>query len=94
MLDYLIYLFDSGFEYIRTGCRRSSISACHEYVGNKPVGQHPHVCALLKGVFNQQRPTQPRYVFIWEIQTVLGFVKCQQSGWLYHMLLELQKLII
>ena len=33
----------------------------------------------LKGVFNQ-RPPQPRYVFIWDIQTVLDFVKCQRSG--------------
>ena len=57
----------------------SAISAYYEYVDNKPVGQRPHVCALLKGVFNK-RPPQPRYVFIWEIQTVLDFVKCQWSG--------------
>ena len=26
-----------------------------------------------------ERPPQPRYVFIWDIQTVLDFVKCQLS---------------
>ena len=55
------------------------ISTYHGYVDNKPVGQHSHVCALLKGVFNK-RPPQPICVFIWDIQTVLDFVKCQWSG--------------
>ena len=79
MLDYLSYLFDLDYEYRKVGCHRSAISAYHEYVDNEPVGQHPHVCALLKGVLNEGRP-QPRYVFIWDIQTVLDFVKCQWSG--------------
>ena len=52
VLDYLSYWFDSGFEYRIIGCHRSAISAYHEHVDNKPVGQHPHVCALLKGMFN------------------------------------------
>ena len=78
VLDYLSYLFNLGYEYRTIGCHRSTISAYHEYVDNKPVRQHSHVCALLKGVFNE-RPPQPRYVFIWDIQTVLDFVKCHWS---------------
>ena len=73
VLDYLSYLFDLGYEYRTVGCHMSAISAYPEYVDNKPVGQHPHVCALSKGVFNE-RTAQPRYVFIWDIQTVLDFV--------------------
>ena len=76
MLDYLSYLFDLGYEYRAVGFHRSAISANREYVDKKPVSQHPHVCALLKGAF-YERPPQPRYVFIWDIQTVLYFVKCQ-----------------
>ena len=79
VLDYLSYLFNLGYEYRTIGCHRSTISAYHEYVDNKPVRQHSHVCALLKGVFNE-RPPQPRYVFIWDIQTVLDFVECKWSG--------------
>ena len=56
---------------------RSAISAFHEYVEGKPVGKHPQVCALLSGVFNE-RPPQPRYVFIWDVQVVLNFIK---SNW-------------
>lgn len=46
------WIFDSGFECRTTGCHRSAISAYHEYVEKNPVGQRPHVCALLKEVFN------------------------------------------
>ena len=79
MLDYLSYLLDSGFEYRTIGCHRPAISAYHGYVDNKSVDQYPHACTLLKGVFNQ-RPPQRKYVFIWDIQTVLDFVKSQWSG--------------
>ena len=75
VLDYLSYLFDLGFEYRTIGCHRCTISVHHEYVDNKPVGQYPRMCLLLKGVFNQ-RPARPRCVFI---QTFLDFVKCQWS---------------
>ena len=78
MLDYLSYLFDLAYKYRTVGFHRSAISAYHEYVDNKPVGQHPHVHDFLKVVF--QRPSQPRYIFIWDIQTVLDFVKCKWSG--------------
>ena len=78
-VELLSYLFDLVYEYITIGCHRSAISAYHEYVDNKPVGQHLHLCALLKRVFNQ-RPPQPRCAFVWDIQTVLDFVKRQWSG--------------
>ena len=64
VLDYLSYLFDSGFEYRKNFCcHKSTISTYREYVDNKPVGQHPHACALLKGVFNQ-RPTHNLDMFL------------------------------
>ena len=76
MLDYLSYFFYLGYEYRTVGYQRSVISAYHECVDNKPVDQHPHVRALLKGVFNE-RPPQPRYVFICDIQSILDFAKYQ-----------------
>ena len=75
-MDNLSYLFDLGYEYRTAGFHMHATSAYHEYVDNKPVGQHPHVCALLKGVFNE-RPPQPRYILILDVQTVLDFVKSQ-----------------
>ena len=67
MLDYLSYLFDLDYEYRKVGCHRSAISAYHEYADNKSVGQHPHVCALLKRVLNEGRHEgrpQPRCLYL------------------------------
>ena len=35
-------------------CRRSAISAFHNYVDGKPVDQHPEVCSLVSGIFNNR----------------------------------------
>ena len=58
ILDYLAYLSENGFQYRTIGCHRSAISAFHEHIDRKPVGQHPQVCALMSGVINN-RPPQP-----------------------------------
>ena len=55
-MNHLSFLFDAGLDYRTTGCHSSAISAYHEYNDEKPVGQHPKVCVLLKGVFNKRRP--------------------------------------
>ena len=47
ILDYLAFLFEKGYEYRTIGCHRSSISAFHDYVDGKSVGQHPEVCGFL-----------------------------------------------
>ena len=63
ILDYLAFLFEKSYEYRTIGCNRSAISAFHDYVDRKHVGQHPEVCALVSGIFNN-RPPQPRYMFV------------------------------
>ena len=80
VLNCLRYLSHSGFECRTNNCHRCAISVYQEYVDNKPLGQHPHVCPLLKKVFNY-RPPQSRYVFIWYIQAVLDFIKWQWIGY-------------
>ena len=45
---------------------RSAISAYHVHIDCKSVGKYPKVCALLAGIFNQ-RPSQSRYVFTWDV---------------------------
>ena len=44
----------------------------------KPVGKRPRVCALLTGVFNQ-RPPQPCYTFVWDVEIVLVYLKTNVS---------------
>ena len=76
-MHYLSYLFYLDFEYGTIGCQKCAIFAYHEYVDNKSMSQHPHICAFLKGVFNQ-RSSQPSMSLFHT--TFLDFVKCQWSG--------------
>jgi len=42
------------------------------------VGENPRVCALLVGIFNQ-RPPQPRYTFIWDVEILIKFIKAEMA---------------
>ena len=73
-IDYLTSFFEDGLKYNTTGVHRSAISAYHEKGDDMPVGQHPLVTSLMAGIFNS-RPPQPRYIFVWDVQVVLNFIK-------------------
>ena len=62
------------FEYFTINTYRSALSAYHEKVDNQPVGKRSKVCNLMTGVFNRN-PPKPRYVFIWDIEQVLTFIR-------------------
>ena len=74
ILDFLGELFDAGYEYRTINSNRSAISAYHQTIDSKGVSSNNKVCKLLSGVFNS-RPPQPKYTFIWDVQTVLGYIK-------------------
>ena len=74
ILNYLSILFEKGLQHRTINSHHSVISAYHNYVDGKPVGKHPRVCALLTGVFNQ-RPPQPRYTFVCDVEIVLVYLK-------------------
>ena len=38
------------------------------------AGSHPHVCRIVKGVF-EQRPALPHYADTWDVNTVLNTLK-------------------
>ena len=71
-------MFGKGLQYRTINSHRSAISAYHNYVDRKPVGKHPRVYALLTGFFNQ-RPPQPRYTFVWDVEIVLVYLKTNMS---------------
>lgn len=56
-----------------------------------PVGQHPLVIRLLKGVFNQ-RPPQPRYTHTWDVAKMLTYLKSLGSNESLSLKLLTQKL--
>ena len=38
------------------------------------MGKHTRVCNLVAGVYNK-RPSEPRYCFVWDVETVLRYLK-------------------
>uniref|UniRef100_A0A1X7UF04 Core-binding (CB) domain-containing protein n=1 Tax=Amphimedon queenslandica TaxID=400682 RepID=A0A1X7UF04_AMPQE len=63
-----------GYQYNSIGAYRSAISSVHDKVDGVPVGQHPLVTRLIKGIFNN-RPPIPRYSSTWDVQTVLRYLE-------------------
>ena len=76
ILEFLSQLFQNGLQYRTINNYRSAISAFHDHIQGKPVGDHPKIRSLVAGVFNS-RPPQPRYCFIWNVQTVIDFIKSE-----------------
>ena len=79
ILDYLAFLFEKSYEYRTIGCHRSPISAFHDYVAGKPIDQHPEVCVLVSGIFNN-RPPQRRYMFVWSLKSVINYIKTKSKN--------------
>ena len=72
--DFLALCFQEGYAY-RTICMiRSAISAYHDPMGGRPVGEHPTIMKLLAGVKNL-RPIPDKFPIIWDIDSVLHFLK-------------------
>ena len=65
-------MFQQNYQYRTINNHRSAISAYHPKSDNFPVGQHPLVCKLLAGIFNE-RPPQPRYQQTWDVKLVLDY---------------------
>ena len=61
VLEYLTHLFDRGLKYSTVNIHRSAISSTLPLVDGVPVGQHPFVKRLMKGVFNKRPPSRRLY---------------------------------
>ena len=69
-LDFLSELFEDGLQHRTINSIRSAVSMTHDRVEGVPIGQHPLVTRLLKGVYNL-RPPQPRYSDTWNVDMVI-----------------------
>ena len=68
--DFLAFLFESGLQYRTIYGYRSMLSAVLPPVQNCPVGQHPHISRLIKGVFHS-RPPKTKLLPEWDLEIVL-----------------------
>ena len=74
IINFLAELYQDGYQYRSLNSYRSAISAVHSKVDDHPVGQHPLVSRMLKGVFNE-RPPLSRYSTFWDVGAVLRYLK-------------------
>ena len=74
ILNFLADLFDQGLQYNTIAGYRSAISAYHDPIDGSRVGSHPKVTTLMTGVFNERCP-KPRFCFVWDVETVLRYLK-------------------
>ena len=72
ILTFLAEQFSNGKEYRTINVLRFAISSAHCHVDDKPVGQHPLVIRLMKGV-SISRPPQPRYQHTWDVSVVTSY---------------------
>ena len=73
ILTFLAELFSDGKEYRTINVFRSAISSAHVYIDGKPVGQHPLVVRLMKGI-SISRPLQPRYQHTLDVAAVTDYL--------------------
>ena len=69
-LDFLSELFEDSLQHRTINSICSAVSMTHDRVEGVPIGQHPLVTRLLKGMYNL-RPPQPRYSDTWNVDMVI-----------------------
>ena len=71
VMNFLSSLFKDGKEYRTINCARSMLSSTLLPIDNFPVGKHPMVTRLLKGVFNVRPPVKILFP-TWSVKQVLN----------------------
>jgi hypothetical protein len=58
---------------------RSALSATLEKVEGFPVGQHPKMLLLMRGIYNK-KPPAAKYDSVWDVDTVLSHLKNKENA--------------
>ena len=77
--NFLAELHSEGYAYSSLNSYRSAISSVHEHVDGHPIGQHPQISRVLKGVYNLC-PPKPRYSGTWKVHTVTTWLDTISSS--------------
>ena len=73
-IDFLVTPYKRGLACSSLNTARCALSTVILLPNGNTFGNHPLVTRLMKGVF-ESRPTLPRYNSIWNLSTVLDFIK-------------------
>ena len=89
----LAHSFDEGLEYMTINTYRSALSGVLPSMEGFPVGQHPLVVCLLKGILNL-RPAMPRYQQSWDVNVALDYMRSLPGNQLLPLKVLTQKLAL
>lgn len=86
ILDFLVEFFAEGYQYNTIRLHRSALSAFNDPIQGIKKGDHPRD-------FNQ-KPPQPKYTFMWDVEVVLEYLKnLPENNLLLHKTLIFKLLI-
>ena len=54
-MNYLPTLLNEDLQYRTVNAHQSAISTYHNFINGEPIGKHPKICALLAGIFMEDR---------------------------------------
>ena len=74
--NFLTDLFETGLKYRTIAGYRSMLSLVLSPIEKFPVGQHPYIIRLLKGVFNSRPPVR-KLLPEWDLPLVLDMLKTE-----------------
>lgn len=74
--NFLTDLFEKGLQYRTIAGYRSMLSSVLPPIEKIPVGQHPYIIRLLKGVFNSRPPVR-KLIPEWDLPLVLEMLKSE-----------------
>lgn len=74
VIEFLTELYRTGIGYSALNTARSALSCFVTTNTGLPIGKHPLVVRLLKGIF-QNRPALPRNNITWDTNIVLNYLK-------------------
>jgi site-specific recombinase XerD len=87
ILKFLSILYSDGLSYVSINSARSALSTLLGSVEGFPIGQHPLVVRLVKGV-GRLRPPSCKYNYIWDASQVLSLF----LNWKANVELDLKQL--
>lgn len=74
VIEFLTELYSKGLGYSALNTARAALSSIGISLETFSAGHHPLVIRFLRGIFNI-RPPKPRYTEIWDVNTVLKYLR-------------------
>ncbi len=80
-VTFLASLYEQGLQHRTVNTIRSAVFVTHDRAEGLPLGQHPRVSRIMKGIYNS-RPPKPRYTVTWDVNRVVTYLS--ELGTAHH----------